>query len=81
MYFLFRDNTLISAYTNDVNLIKAQIPSLFVYAVHPFHIELVWRLPEFAFFVRSLRWSHFLFCEGRFNYAVEEGHAQNEFQY
>ena len=28
------------------------------------YIELVWRLSEFAFFVRLLRWSHFLFFLG-----------------
>ncbi len=29
------------------------------------YIELVWRLSGFAFFVRLLRWSHFLFFRGR----------------
>ena len=28
------------------------------------YIELVWRLSEFAFFVRLLRWAHFLFYSG-----------------
>ncbi len=30
------------------------------------YIELVWRLSEFVFFVRLLRWSHFLFLLGEF---------------
>ena len=32
-----------------------------------FHMKLVWRLSEFAFFVRLLRWSHFLFYGGMEN--------------
>ena len=41
--------------------------------------ELVWRLPEFAFFVRLLRWSHFLFVHLReetmdhYDLALNEG--------
>lgn len=29
-----------------------------------FHIKLVWRLPEFAFFLRLLRWAHFFIVGG-----------------
>ena len=51
-----------------LNLIKTQIPSVYRYVrLHPFHIRLVWRLSEFAFFVRLLRWAHFLFSGGQFN--------------
>jgi len=39
-----------------LNLIKMQIPAIIgCVRMHPFHIELVWRLSEFAFFVRLLR--------------------------
>ena len=67
MYFLFRDNTLISAYNHLDEFDKNANSPLdnCVLCTH-FHIELVWRLSEFAFFVRLLRWSHFLFSfEGR----------------
>lgn len=33
--------------------------------ITPVHIELVWRLSGLAFFVRLLRWSHFLFYGGK----------------
>ena len=33
-------------------------------ALFALYIELVWRLSGFAFFVRLLRWSHFLFLGG-----------------
>ena len=40
-----------------------QIPSIGVWQF-ALYIELVWRLSGFAFFVRLLRWSHFLFLGG-----------------
>ena len=42
------------------NLIKMQIPSAYIWLILAC-VELVWRLSEFAFFVRLLRWPHFLF--------------------
>ena len=61
VFFYSGNITLDFAYTNNMNLIKMQIPSLFVCLCAPFSHELVWRLSEFAFFVRLLRWAHFLF--------------------
>ena len=47
---------------------------------HILHIDIVWRLSEFAFFVRLLRWAHFLFmgvwkmeCENYFCIYEQDG--------
>jgi len=41
--------------------LKTQIPLDLVYQ-NTLYVQLVWRLLEFAFFVRLLRQAHFLFC-------------------
>ena len=51
-FILYRDN--IPFYNHKLNLIKMQILILWVYK-HLLSAELVWRLSEFAFFVRLLR--------------------------
>lgn len=40
-----------------------QIPFIDVCAYTSYYIKLVWRLPEFAFFMRQLRLAHFLISE------------------
>ena len=59
----YRMGALFFQYVRITNLIKMQVLSIRMCLI-ALYIELVWRLSEFAFFVRLLRWSHFLFLRG-----------------
>ena len=60
----YRIGALFFQYVRITNLIKMQVLSIRMCLI-ALYIELVWRLSEFAFFVRLLRWSHFLFLVER----------------
>ena len=66
VFSFYRDITLTFAYKHSDEFDK-NANSHYVYMrvrLHPFHIKLVSQLSEFAFFVRLLRWAHFLFSGG-----------------
>ena len=69
VFSFYRDITLVFAYKHSVEFDKnANSRCVYMCAyLHPFHIKLVSQLSEFAFFVRLLRWAHFLFSGGQFN--------------